>query len=742
MNAKRHRMIGDDDRALPVLSGGAAFLTPEYAAPETDESFNVLKIWSMIWRNRLVILAIVGVCIALGLVTLFISSPTYRASASIEIDDQPVKVLGTEDYKPISNPQETDRLLQTQIDILKSRALAERVANDLHLASDDDFLRSQGVKPRPDLRHEQVVEAMAKGLVVSLPRNSRVVPVGFESSDRVLAAKIANRYVEDLIAGNLQRHFDTSKYSKEFLQNQLELTKARLEESQRALLGYARSVGIVDPSSAAGDPDGTGNSAPRSLTSANLVDLNQSLASAKASRIQAEGRWRAAQGTPTMSLPEVLSNPAIQQMTQKRAELEAQYEQELQHRRPEHPVVQQLGASIRELDRQIGSLAGSIRRSILNQYNSARQQESQLSGVVGQLKGATLAEQQLGIRYDTLKREVDTNRALYDGLLQRYKEVSAEAGVNSNNISIVDRAVPPLLPIYPRPFVNLSLALLLGIILSVAAVFLLEKVKDGVRVPEEIEPRFGIPLLGHTPRLASGTNAAELLESPLSGVSEAYQAVRTSVELSTQAGDPKSMLITSSRAGEGKSTTALALARHAALGGRKVLLIDADMRRPSLHRALGFKQEPGLSSFLTQQLAVESVIHDTNTPNLSFMPAGPRPPNPAELVSGGGMRALLNYLGDHYDQIIIDSPPVLGLADAPRLASVAKATMVVIEANRANRGAIENAVRRLRAARANVIGAVLVKFDVGKADVGSSYAVDYYSYGDDESPGGLIPAAA
>jgi capsular exopolysaccharide synthesis family protein len=574
-------------------------------------------------------------------------------------------------------------------------------------------------------------------LVVSLPRNSRVVPVSFDNHNPALAAKIANSYVENLIAGNLQRHFDTSRYSKEFLQNQLEVTKARLEQSERALLDYARSVGLVDPNAGVGES--TTNSV-QSLTTSNLVDLNQSLAVAQSARIQAEGRWRQAQSTPTMNLPEVLSNPAILQMTQKRAELESVYEQELQRHQPEHPAAQQAAAAIRELDRQIASLASSIRNSIKNQYEVAVKQEGELRGSVGNLKGATLAEQGLGIRYNILKREVSTNRELYNGLLQRYKEVSAESGVTSNNISVIDRANPPLFPISPKPLLNLTLAALIGLILSLVTVAALEIFRDGVRTPDEVEQRFGIPLLGHTPLLPGGQSSVEQLLNPASQVSEAYQTIRASVELSTEHGTPKTMMITSSRAGEGKSTTALAMARDAATDGRKVLLIDADMRRPSLHKMLGTRREPGLSTFLTQQVSAESIIQETDTPGLSFIPAGPKPPNPPELISGRGIGALLKYLGETYDQIIIDTPPVLGLADAPRLSSVVDATMFVMEANRSQRGAIESALRRLTAARAHIIGAALVKFDARKADSSYSYLADYYGYDDqDEAPAaGLI----
>lgn len=742
MNYSQYGVAGPAHVRLPAVVDSEAALIPEftYASPQ-DDGIDLVKIWAVIWRNRLMILTIVGVSLALGVLSLFLSDPTYRATASIEINNQPIKILGTEEFQQAGGGQETDRLLQTQLDILRSKALAERVVDDLGLASDAQFTNPKSEPTSPQVRRQRIIEKLKGGLVVELPRNSRVVPVSYDSSDPAMAAKIANRYVENLISGNLQRHFDTSRYSKEFLQNQLELTKARLEQSERALLDYARSVGIVDPNAGAGETAIPSNDSPRSLTSANLVDLNQALATAQGARIQAEGRWREAQSTPVMNLPEVLSNGAINQMTQRRAELQSLYEQELQRRQPEHPAVQQAAAAIRELDRQISSLASSIRNSIRNQYNVAVKQERQLSGTVGNLKGATLAEQQLGIRYNILKREVTTNRELYNGLLQRYKEVSAEAGVTSNNISIIDRADPPLLPISPKPLLTLVLAALIGLVIAMVVVAAFEIFRDGVRTPDEVEQRFGIPLLGHTPLLPNGEASSALLHDPTSQVSEAYQAIRTSVELSTEQGTPKTMMITSSRAGEGKSTTALAMARDAAVGGRKVLLIDGDMRRPSLHKLLNTNKEPGLSTFLTQQISADSIIVETDTPGLSFMPAGPKPPNPAELISGGAIRALLNYLSDSYDQIIIDTPPVLGLADAPRMSSVVDATLFVIEANRSQRGAIEGALRRLAAARANIIGAALVKFDARKADLGFAYLDDYYGYNseDDEAPAaGLI----
>ena len=724
--------VRDGGHGRPALR--AQPLTPDFIYdPEADDLLDLRKIWSMILRHRALIFSIIAGALAIGVLSLFLMSPTYRATASLEIENQPTKVLGTEEFQPVNGGEEADRLLQTQIDILGSRELAEQVADGLNLAANNKFLRAENVRPKPEILREQVIDALRRNIVVSMPRNSRVVPVSFDSSDPVLSARIANSYSENLIAANLQRHFDSSKYSKNFLENQLTVTKAKLEDSERSLLDYARSVGIVDPSAGGGDPDSPGNNAPRSLTSANLIDINQSLAQARANRIQAEGRWHEAQATPLMSLPDVLSNPAIQQMSQKRAEMEADYEQQLQHRQPDHPALKQEAAAIKELDRQIGTLASGIRDSIKNQYQSAVAQESEMSRAVSQLKGATMAEQQLGIRYNILKREVETNRELYKGLLQRYKEVSAESGVTSNNISIVDRAVAPLLPIAPRPVVNLALALLAGLLIAAGAVTAIEMINNKIRSPEEIELEFGLALLGTVPRLRKGVTPQAALVDGRSPMSEAYETVRAGVELSRQGGMPRTLAVTSCREGEAKSTTAFALACDSASQGRKILLIDADMRRPSMHLLFGEENGIGLADILTNEAPiVASAIVKTQIEGLDLLPAGSCPPRPAALLSGNGLRALLGFLGKEYDQIIIDCPPILGLADAPHIAAIVDGTILVIESNRSDRGAILAATRRLIAAGANVIGSVLTKFDPKATNGASDYLLEAYSYAAEE----------
>lgn len=723
------------ERLLPMIPGDAPLFTRELAYDDDGqgEQIDLRNIWSALYRNRYLVLAVMAIALALGVASLYIAEPLYRGTASLEIDQASAKVLGTEDPEPYASQSDTDRFLQTQIDVLKSRGLALRVADSLKLTGDNKFLIAMGIDPDPANRREQVIAALMGNLQVDLPEKSRVVPLGFVSPSPKIAATVANGYAENFIAANLQRRFDTSSYSKNFLEGQLGLTKARLEGSERSLLAYARSVGIVDPNAGPGESmnpnSSSSNNGSRSLTSANLVQLNDSLATAQSNRIQAQQRWQQAQSTPLMSLPEVLSNSAVQQMSQKRAELESLYQQELQHRKPDHPSVQQAAAALRELDRQIATMATSIRNSLRDQYMTAARQESALSGTVGQLKGATLSEQGLGIRYNILKREVDTNRQLYDGLLQRFKEVSAQAGITNNNISIVDRAEAPLAPFSPNPMVNMALAFIGGLVLSLIFIAAREMFDDAVRAPDDVEQRFGLPFLGAVPRLGRRESATTALMNPRSEVSEAYHTVRASIDLSSENGAPGTLLVTSSREGEGKSTTALAMARDFAHSGKRVLLIDADLRRPSLHGVLNLPKTPGLSNLLTKQLSLDEVVQHTDTERLDFISAGPQPPSPAELLSGTRFNSLLISLKSRYDQIVIDSPPVLGLADAPQMAAVVDGAVMVIEANRAHRGAVKAALRRLVAARAQLLGAILVKFDARKVGFGAEYMTSYYGYG-------------
>jgi len=694
----------------------------------TQPPFDVRALWAMLYRNRLAIILIIAGALLVGLASILFMPRVYQAAASVQIDQQTTKVLGTEDTEPVVSGSDADRFLQTQVDVLNSRAMAKRVSDRLGLSRTDDFLASMGSsslgKYSPAERDEKVLDALQKNLGIDLKRNSRVVGIIFRSRDPALAARIANTYSEEFIQSNIQRKFSTSDYSRQFLQNQLGLAKDRLEASERALISYARASRLIDASNGATQQGES--ETPRSLITANLVQLNRAYADAKATRLEAQQRWEQAQGVPAATLPEVLSNQAMQQLLQQRAELNADLGQMRQHLKPDHPTVLRAAAQLGELDRQARGLAESIRNSIRNQYLTAQRQEDAIGGQVNSLKTATLSEQDLGVRYNILRREVDTNRQMYESLLQRFKELSAQAGVTNNNITVVDSADVPRKPSSPRPLLNMALSLAAGVILALLYAYGREKLDDAIRDPRDVESKLHLPLLGVVPEF-TGDNLQEALDAPYSDIAEAYYAVRSSVELSSNKGLPSSLLVTSSNKGEGKSTTSFVLARDLARLGRNVLLIDADLRRPSLHRFFDVPSAtPGLSSVLAKLTPVSEAIRPATEGMPAFLSSGPLPPDPANLFAGTALDDLLSELAGKYDMVVLDGPPVMALADAAELTSAADATVFVVEAGTAHFGQARTAVSRLVRSHGNLIGCVVTKYNARK--VGYNEDNDYYNY--------------
>ncbi len=695
-------------------------------------------VWSAVYRNRLKLLVTIIVALLIGLLITFLSTPIFRAEARIQIDQQAAEILAGSEVQPDNDSvMDGDRFLQTQIDIIKSRTLARQVAESLGLYRNNDFLAKMHIKPADEprgaynlaqTRREQMVDALQRNLGIELPVESRVAVITFDSPDRELSARVANSFADSYIVGNIQRKFNTTAYARRFLEGQLRQTRQRLEESERAQIAYARSAGLVDASSGAGEGQQTG---PRSLTIANLVQLNQAYSQAVATRIAAEQRWREAAGTPLLSQPEVLGNQAVQTLIQERAKLQAEYAQNAKRYLSGYPGQTQAAAQIETISSQIDRLARGIRDGVRQQYQIASSQEQALERDLTRLKGTTLTEQGRGVQANILRREVDTNRALYDALLQRYKGVSATAGASSNNVSIVDRADPPIRPVSPRLLLNLALALFAGLLAGVGYVVLREHFDDAIRSPEDIEKELGTSMVGLVPMLGVGQSPNAELQKVRSDMSEAYYALRAALELSTPTGAPHSLMVTSSGPSEGKSTTSYALARGFAQIGRRVLLIDADMRKPAQHRNLDLPNKVGLANLLARQSTLLDVLRHTATPNLDFIPAGPSPVNPAELIAGTGFGMLIEQVKNDYDIILVDAPPVLGLADAPTLASHVEATLFVVQANHARGRQARVALTRLKAARAYIVGALLTKFDAKEIGQNNDYGYSY-SYGQSE----------
>jgi len=734
-------LLPDDGRPMGSF-------TPDFI--EDDDArgasaFDVRILVAMLRRNAVMIGITVVVALAVALITTLLATPRYTATASVQIEQEAERVLDTQDVQPVASYQDADRFLRTQIDILSSRAMAISVAERLKLFGSARFYTSMGSRPAApgqgvqtaSANREQTLSLLRKNLQVVLPRSSRVVEISFESADPKLSADIANAYSTNFISGNLQRKYNSSSYAREFLAQQLVEAKARLEESERAQNQYARAAGIIAPRNTGGNGDQ--GASGQSVTTASLLQTNIAYNTAKAARIGAEQRWRSAADGPAMNIPEVLSNPAIQDLVRQRATKAAELQSQSAMHRDDFPSVREAQSQLNELDAQVQSLARSIRTSLRDEYRTALRQEQVLSGQVGGLKDETLGEQDRSVRLNILAREVETNRTIYDGLLQRFKEVSAAAGVASNNISIIDTADPPLNPTSPRLSINLIFGMVAGLVLAALLVYLREEIDDAVRSPIDIERKLDLPVLGTIPRTPPDQDLLVALSQPLQPVTEAYAALRTALLYSTPHGLPRQLLVTSAQPAEGKSTTSYALATSIARLGRSVVIVDADLRRPSLHKQFAAPNQVGLSDLLVQSKTIDEVLQSTTENGPMLISSGPIPPSPTELLSGGSLPQVLVQLGERFDAVIVDGPPVLGLADAVLLAAQIEATLLIIESNGGYRGRTKGAMRRLRGAKAHLIGAVLTKFEAKKSGYAYEYGYEYYTYGSKRQGEGQTP---
>lgn len=733
----------DDGGAWEQRPGaGASDSYAQFATDRTADSGGELdfgRYYRLLLKNRFVIIGCVLACFALGVVVTLLTTPTYTASTTIQIDRESARVLdGVNDVTPAEDMMQGMEFFETQYGLLRSRSLAERVIATLGLARSNAFLEDMGASPvdaegktasvAAAERREQVLETVQSNLTIAPVRTSRLVEVKFDSPNPALSARITNAFAEEFIRSNLERRFETTSYAREFLEGRLADTKQRLEDAERQLVAYATEQQIINVGAEA---SGQSVASQESLSSRSLSGLSSALTAAQAGRVAAEERWRATQSAGLMNIPEVLQNPAVQALRGERARISAEYEQKLSVFKPEYPEMRQLQARLDEIDGEMGRLAAGIRESVRSNYTVAANQERALQDRVDALKGDVLDLRDRSIQYNILQREVDTTRTLYDGLLQRYKEVGVSGAVTANNVSIVDPSNPPSDPSKPRVLLNLALSLVLGLGLGLAAAVLRELLDETLATPDDVEQKLGLKVLGVAPLLGKAETPLQALADMRSGYAEAYYSLRTALQFSTSHGAPASLLVTSSGPSEGKSSTAYAVAMNLARIGKRVLLVDGDLRNPSLYRMLGCDNGKGVTNVLSGGSSLQQVVTATKQDNLEFVPCGPLPPNPAELWNGPHLETLLAQAQTAYDHVVIDGPPVLGFADAPLLASAVEGTLFVLESRGVRRGQARGALSRLALGDVRLLGVVLTKFNAKSAKYGG-YGYDYaydYNYG-------------
>jgi capsular exopolysaccharide synthesis family protein len=696
--------------------GGSEVNAPELVGRK------LFEIWRILIKRKWLILSIVAACVALNGVRTLMQTPVYTATVRMQID--PVSNLVSRD----DNNEEEDNFMATQDLIIRSHLMAERVAAALKLGQDVNFFRPRSVSvlsavkgmfsKAPSAGDEGAAARQSKasdivqGNVATNPiQNTRMIDISYSDPDPARAQRIANAYADAFVATTIDKRFQANASAKVFLDDKVQQLKLRLEESEKKLLAFAQQQQIVAS-------EGLERA---SIAETNLASANTELQTLTSERTKNEQLWRQLEGANAISLPQLLSNSVIENLRSQRKALVLDYEDKSQTFKAGYPVMVQINAKIKEIDKQLADEVQTIRDSLKAGYEASLARENELKERIQVLKQDVLDLQNRSIQYNILKREVDTNRELYASLLQRYKEADVAGGVGTNNIFVVDKAGLPGAPSSPNLSHALVLALMLGVAAGCAAAYGLEFLDDKVRAVEQVES-MGLSVLGVIPNC---DNLAGDLADPRSAVAEAYRTLCTGLMFASENGLPNTLLITSATPSEGKSSTAISIAKHFALLDRKVLLIDADLRNPSLHTKLHRDNSMGLSNCLTGACTPPEVMQSTETPNWAFMASGPLPPNAADLLSSSRLYSLLSIGSEVFDLIVIDGPPVLGLADAQILASAAEGTVFIVGAGQVRPALIRTSLRHLQLSRASVIGAVLTKHDA------KAYGYGYgYGYGD------------
>ena len=666
-------------------------------------------------ENRKLILAAAIAGLIGGLVITLLTPKMYRADVTLEVNAPKVEILNEKDGG--DGPAATSwDFIATQVGLLRSRALAERVAQDLNLASDSAIV---GVGGDPASRLRTATGVVAGGLTAELPEDGQLIRYSFVSTNPQLAAKVANGIADGFINSSLQRRYDASNYARNFLLKQINKTRGELEKSERQLVTYAQAQGIINTGS--GQPGSTTTDAS-SLQGGTMIALNGALAEATARRVMAEGAYRQAR----LAGGSAEVNAGTAGLRSAKAAIEADYQDKLTLLKPDHPDMVALRSRIAELDRQIASeqsrMVSGKATSLLADYRAAAAAEGSLRAQVNSLRGSVLDLRGRSIQYNILQRDVDTNRGLYDALLQRYKQVGVAGGIGTSPVSIVDRAEVPGGPFKPNLSFNLVVGLLAGLAAGLAIALAMEFVHDTIKTREDVRSKLTLACLGVIPKRAGGGAIIKELKDVSSAATEAYSAVLAALRFSTEQGAPKALLITSTMASEGKSSSALALAQNYARRGERVLLIDADLRRPVFKAQ---SNRHGLTKLLTNDDSIRLHVVDTQYDRLYLLPCGPTPPNPADLLSTPRFEAILREATQQFDRLIIDGPPVLGLADATLLATVVGTVAMVVESGKTRTRAARDALERLRLGGAHIVGAILTK----STEEANEYGYRLYQYG-------------
>jgi len=673
-------------------------------------------------------------------------TPVYEASGSIAINKQDSGLVNFNNSPTFSLDYYDPTEMETEVKILQSDLLALQVVKELALDRRPEFVgktqpampSSLGLAPDPlqaDTGHTtSLLNSFRSSLRVALAPNTHIIEVHYRSADKDLAATVVNTIMTTYTENNFKSRFDSTMQASDWLSKQLVDLQMKVETSQEKLVHYQKEHEIL------------GIDEKQNITTAKLDELNKALTTAESERMDKESVYRLVQAGDADSVASAASvlddagassqsqGSLLETLRSKQADLKIQAAELNTQFGPAYPKLAQINSQIKEVDTQISGETRKIAGKIKGQYMAAVQRESMLHDALEKQKQEANKLNESAIEYSLLKRDLDTNRQLYEGLLEKLKEAGVSAGLRSNNFRIVDVARVPTAPIEPNIPRNLSFAFMLGLTSGVGLAFLLEGLDNTVRTTEQAQMISGLPPLGMIPLgsrtaregtntkrlvIATSKEAVELITQvrPQSQMAESYRALRTSLLLSNLGAPPKVIMITSALPQEGKTTTSINTAVVLAQKGIRVLLIDADLRRPSIHKTLGMGPRSGLSNVLTGSATLEQAITRSSIlPNLDILPAGTPPPNPAELLASTNMRDVLEKMRAEYDHVVVDTPPTLSVTDAVVLSPRADAIVLVIRSGQTTKQALRRSRDILMQVNAKVSGVLLNAVDLSSPD--------------------------
>ena len=674
----------------------------------------------VLYKRRWAAITVFTVVVLSIVVYAFTVTPIFEARTRllIETDDPNIVAFTT----VIDEAQAKADYYQTQYNILQSRALARESIDDLKLWSSpllvpgkDGWLtqasrfvseRLTGDTPAPVMdetgMHSQVVDEFLSNLTIAPIRNSRLVDVKYRSSDPALAAAIANALASSYIEQNLEYKFTASRDANDWLTERLAEEKKAVEVAEFALQQYRERHDAISMEDR------------QNIVVQRLTDLNATVTRAKTERLQKEGLYRqlsaSANDPATLNtFPAVLANTFIQQQKAELAALQRQQAQMSDRLGERHPDMVKIQSAIAHAQLQIQTEVAKIVAAVKSEFEAARTQEEGVAAALATQKAEALAMNRAAIEYSVLDRDVESSKQIYNSLLQRAKETSVAGELKSSNIRVVDRAERPQRPVSPRALFSLMLALVGGTILACGTAFFFEYLDSRIKSPEEIDTYLGLPAIGMIPALGKQWRGTDALIN--NGVppnfAEAFRALRTNVLFSAATPGCRTIAVTSTGPGEGKTLVASNLAIGFATAGQRVLLLDADMRRPRVHDVFSGTQEPGLSNVLVGDASPSQALRKTDVPDLYLLTAGRVPPNPAELLGSRAFTDLLASVRERFDWIVIDTPPVMAVTDPNIVASFTDGVVFVIGAEMTSYRIARRAIEQLERARATFAGAVL-----------------------------------